>query len=197
MFITFEGGEGCGKSTHIRLLASYLKSQGKKVLLTLEPGGTELGRSLRQILLKKKGVSAKAELLLFAADRIEHVEKVVKPALKKGYIVVCDRYFDSTFAYQIGGRGLPPDLVKLLNKISTTGLIPDLTFLLDLSAEQGLGRALVQTKFEKEALVFHKRIRKQFLKLATANKKRIKVINSTKSISDVQKEIRDICRAKI
>ncbi len=197
IFITFEGGEGCGKSTHIRLLASYLRSSRRKVVMTLEPGGTELGRALRRILLKNKSIANISELMLFAADRVEHIEKVIKPALKKGYIVLCDRYCDSTVAYQIGGRGINPKTVTLLNKISSEGLKPDLTFLLDLPIEIGLKRALVKTKFEKEAVAFHKRVRSGFLKIARRDKRRVKVIDSTQSIDAVQEEIRAICKAKI
>lgn len=196
MFITFEGGEGSGKSTHIRLLKKYLASKGKKALVTLEPGGTPFGKTLREILLSKK-IPKISELMLFVADRVDHVEKVIRPALRKGYIVLCDRYIDSTAAYQLGGRGLPEDLVNYLNKISSCGVVPDLTFLLDLPVEKGLGRALVKTKFEKEKLSFHRAIRKQFLKIAGSNRSRVKIINAEKTISDVQEEIREICRAKI
>ncbi|NQU18059.1 MAG: dTMP kinase [Candidatus Saganbacteria bacterium] len=197
MLITFEGGEGCGKSTHIKLLAKYLRSKMKKVLLTLEPGGTPFGKGLRKILLNDRTVSPLAELLLFAADRAQHVEKIIKPALKKGYIVLCDRYFDSTMAYQINGRKLSAGLVKLLVEISSHDLDPDLTLLLDINVKDGLKRAEVRTKFEKEKLAFHKRVRKGFLEIAAKNKRRVVLIDSTKSISDVQKEIREICKAKI
>lgn len=197
MLITFEGGEGCGKTTHLKLLAGYLRSLSKQVVVTREPGGTKLGRRLRRILLKNKPASNTAELFLFAVDRMEHVEKVVKPSLKKKMIVLCDRYTDSTYAYQSGGRGIPAGLVKLVNQISSAGIKPDLTFLLDLPVRVGLKRALVRTRFEKEIIAFHQRVRRAFRSIARRDRKRIKIIDSLKPIKTVQKEIRKICKAKI
>ncbi|OGC04033.1 dTMP kinase [candidate division WOR-1 bacterium RIFOXYA12_FULL_43_27] len=197
MLITFEGGEGSGKSTQIRLLEKYLAGLGKKVLSTAEPGGTELGYQLRKILLTGEKPDPLAELLLFAADRAEHVAKVIKPALEKGRIVLSDRYFDSTVAYQIGGRGLSVKTVEFLNQLASGGLKPDLTFLLDLPVEEGLKRALVETKFEREELSFHQRVRKMFLKIAAQDPKRVKVIDSTAPVTEVQEEIQKLCKAKI
>jgi len=128
LFITFEGGEGCGKSTHSKMLEKYLKGKGYNVLLTREPGGTKLGKNIRDILLSEKTILADGtELMLFAADRLEHVDKVIKPELQNGKIVICDRFTDSTTAYQIGGRGVAEDMVRYINCISSEGLIPDRT----------------------------------------------------------------------
>jgi len=194
MFITFEGGEGCGKSTHSKLLKKYLKNKGYKVILTFEPGGTEVGRILRKALLKgPRLVSRYSELFLFAADRSEHVESVIKPGLKACMIVISDRFVDSTAAYQIAGRGLPKDLVSEMNRISSGGLMPDLTFLLDIPPKIGVARGTKSTKkdkFESENMAFHKRIRKAYLRIAKLEPKRIKVISSIMSAGEVQGIIR-------
>ena len=197
MFITFEGGEGCGKSTHSRRLKEYLESLGHKVVLTREPGGTLLGEDIRKILLSPRNtLSHEAEILLFAADRIEHVEKVIKPALKEGKTVISDRFIDSTTAYQIGGRKLAEDQVRYLNMISSQGLTPDLTFILETSVKIGLERATRGStpadRFEKEDLAFHERVRKMYLEIAEENPERVKVINTERPVDEVQKEIREI-----
>lgn len=197
--ITFEGGEGCGKSTQIKLLEKYLKSQGLRVVLTREPGGSKCGREIRKILLTSPvKLSRIAELLLFIADRTQHVEEVIKPALETGAIVLCDRFIDSTLAYQIGGRELPEDLVRYLNNISSSGLLPDLTFLLDVSASIGLARALGKgsgvDKFESETVVFHEKLRKKYLEIARENPQRIKIINSEKPLEQTQAEIKSITK---
>ena len=197
MFITFEGGEGSGKTTQVKLLAEFFKSQKKKVFETFEPGDTALGKSLRKVLLSNDNLSDLTELLLFAADRVEHVEKVIKKKLKQGFIVLCDRYIDSTTAYQVGGRNLNPKLVEFLNGAASMGLKPDLTFLLDIPAEIGVKRALVKNKFERKNSEFHKRVRRQFLKIAKENKRRVKVIDATRSVEEISKEISKTCKAKI
>lgn len=193
MFITFEGPDGSGKTTQSKLLFDYLKSAGKDVVWTREPGGTELGKKLRNILLDDKTIKAdkNAELLLFCADRAQHVAEIIKPALALGKIVICDRYIDSTTAYQAGGRGFPEKMIKDLNAYSTDNLIPDLTFLIDVPSELGLQRATktASDKFEDEALEFHKRVRAMYLKLAKKNR-RIKLFDGTKTIEQIFSEIK-------
>jgi dTMP kinase len=199
MLITFEGGEGCGKSTHAQLLKEYLELSGKQVVLTKEPGGTIFGVTLRKILLEGDfSLESQSEIFLFAADRMEHVEKVIRPALAEGKIVISDRFIDSTIAYQLGGRGLPEDLVRYINWISCRGLIPDITFLLDVKVEEGLKRALgrgAADRFEKEILAFHERVRDKYLEIAQNEPERVKVIETFKDVSEVQKEIRDQVRS--
>lgn len=197
MFITFEGPEGCGKSTHSKKLKSFLEGKGHKVLLTLEPGGTQVGKHIRDILLDPKSVlDETTEVYLFAADRSEHVSKIILPALKEGKFVISDRYVDSTLAYQIGGRGLPEDLVRYVNMISSKGLIPDLTLLLDVSPEIGLKRATQVgslDRFEKEKIQFHKKVREKYLEIAKNDPQRIKVVNTdNREIDEIQEEIRKI-----
>ncbi len=201
MFITFEGGEGCGKSTHARLLMKHLVKRGLDVTLTREPGGTRLGRNLRKVLLKIGRLSSGiTELMLFAADRAEHVEGVIKPALKARKIVLCDRYIDSTTAYQMGGRKLPGSLVSRMNDISSLGVAPDLTILLDIPPKLGIKRGTYNTKkdrFESENLDFHRRVRSAFLKVAGKERKRIRVISSLKPLKEVQDMIRRIVDEKL
>ncbi len=192
MFITFEGGEGCGKTTHIELLAEYLKAKGKDIIVTKEPGGTEIGKEIREMLLEKEP-EVHSEILLFGADRIEHVEKVIKPALTAGKIVLCDRYIDSTIAYQLSGRGLPEDLVRYVNWISSRGIMPELTFLLDIPVKDGIERAKSRGKlnrFDAEISGFHERVRDKYIEIASRNKDRIVVVDSLRPIDSVQKEIR-------
>lgn len=199
MFITFEGGEGCGKTTHIELLAQFLSSLGHIVLVTKEPGGTELGLELRKILLDKDP-EVFSEIFLFAADRIEHVEKTIKPALNAGKIVLCDRFTDSTLAYQLGGRGLPEDLVRYVNWISSRGIIPELTFLLDIPISEGIKRAKERgelNRFDSEITAFHERVRDKYIEIAANEKERIKIVDSLSPIEEVQDRIREIALKKI
>jgi dTMP kinase len=201
MFITFEGGEGCGKSTHARLLEKYLKGKGYGVVHTLEPGGTEIGKKLRQILLKGERLASKySEMLLFAADRAEHVASVIKPGLKAGKIVISDRFIDSTTAYQIAGRKLPGDFVDQMNRISSDGLVPDLTFLLDVPPKTGIPRGTRRSKkdkFESENNGFHQRVRSAYLRIAKLEPKRVKIISTSGAIEDAQGEIRRITDEKL
>lgn len=198
MFLTFEGGEGCGKSTHVKLLAEHLISQGREVVVTHEPGGTPVGEAIRRTLLNKEtGLEVLSEIFLFAADRVEHLEKVIKPALSAGKVVISDRYIDSTIAYQLGGRGLPEDLVRYINWVSCKGLIPDITFLLDVPVEEGLKRTRqrgAEDRFEAEILAFHERVRDKYLGIARDNPERIKVIQSVGSIEEVNRQIRDLIK---
>ena len=202
MFITLEGPEGCGKSTHAKKLKSYLEGKGLKVLLTQEPGGTQVGKLIRQILLDPKSVlDETTEVYLFAADRSEHVSKIILPALKEGKTVISDRYIDSTLAYQISGRGLPEDLVRYLNMVSSKGLMPDLTILLDVSPEIGLKRATQATpadRFEQEKLDFHTKVRQKYLDIAKTDPDRVKVLKTDhQSIDELQEDLRKIVEAKL
>jgi dTMP kinase len=197
MFISFEGCEGCGKTTHSRTLAEYLREQGKDVLVTREPGGTRFGEKLREILLDAaEDFSDRAEIFLFAADRIQHVQTVIRPALQQGKVVLCDRYIDSTFAYQVGGRRLPRELVNYLIFVSADGLLPDLTFYLDVPPAVGLARAgqrkETATRFEKEDAAFHQRVRQSFLSLVRENPVRIKAIDTAGTISETQAAIQKV-----
>jgi len=194
-FITMEGGEGCGKTTHSKALKKHLEGRGYKVILTREPGGTPTGKAIRRILLSNSSrINAAAELLLFAADRFEHVQKIVAPALSEGSVVISDRYVDSTTAYQIGGRGLPEDMVKYINRVSSAGVVPDLTFILDVSPKIGMKRASVdgRDRFERESIEFHTMVRKAFLNIGKRSPKRVKIIDSNKDLATVGDEIMHI-----
>jgi len=202
MFITFEGSEGCGKTTHTEKLKTHLEGQDYQVVLSKEPGGTELGQKIREVLLHSGKVdNAITELLLFASDRAEHVSRVILPALRAGKIVISDRFIDSTLAYQVGGSSLPEDLVRYMNMISSQGIIPDITILLDISVELGLKRAQVKgaaDRFEKEKIEFHKRVREKYLEIALDDEERVKRIDmGDKKIDQVQEEIRKIIDEKL
>ena len=192
MFLTVEGIEGAGKSTFIGLLEDELTKRGVDFLHTREPGGCALGRQIRPLLLDaSQKVSARAELFLFLADRAQHVSDTIRPALEAGRWVVCDRYADSTIAYQGYGRGMDPEELQKLNDYATDGLWPDITFLLDLPAEVGLRRALARNgregltqsegRFEAEALAFHQRIREGFLLRAARWPERFRVLDAART----------------
>jgi dTMP kinase len=193
LFITFEGGEGCGKSTQSRRLYRRLEKLAIPALLIHEPGVTALGRKIRRLLKWSEGlnISPIAELLLFNAARAQLVTEVIKPELEKGVIVIGDRYADSTTAYQGYGRGLDMGAVAAVNKIGTQGLTPDLTILMDIPVEEGLARKKDKKsdRFEMENLDFHKRVREGYLKLAAAEPKRWLVIDAGKSKEDIAEEI--------
>ena len=181
LFITFEGGEGSGKSTQARLLYHHLQKQKTPSLLTHEPGVTDLGEKINDILKwsKDTNISPMAELLLFNTSRAQLVSEVIKPALEKGTVVICDRYADSTTAYQGYGRGLDLATVEAVNKIGASGLVPDITFLLDIPVEQGLDRIEKnKDRFEIESIDFHKRIREGYRALAEAEPQRWCEINA-------------------
>ena len=192
MFLTIEGIEGAGKSTFIGLLEAELVKRGVDFLRTREPGGCALGRQIRPLLLEaSQKVSGRAELFLFLADRAQHVADTIRPALERGQWVICDRYADSTIAYQGYGRGMDPEELQKLNDYATGGLWPDITFLLDLPAEVGLGRALARNgregltqsegRFEAEALAFHQRIREGFLARAARWPQRFRVLDAAQT----------------
>lgn len=197
LFITFEGGEGAGKTTLIEKLEAHLTQRGHQVLKTREPGGTELGEMIRSILLTHKNpISTHAELALFLASRAQHIAEVIQPALAAGKIVLCDRFNDSSIAYQGGARGLGMQGVEKVCSFFTQNKEPHLTFYLDLDPEVGLKRAAQikeQDRIELEALSFHKKIRESFLKLAQDKPERFRVIDATlppeKVFEEVQKEI--------
>lgn len=182
LFITFEGGEGCGKSTQSRLLLKKLERQNVPVLLTHEPGGTALGNESRRILKRKRdsSISPQAELFLLAASRAQLVAELIRPALEEGKVVICDRFTHSTMVYQGYGRGLDFTAIKMVNNMATRYLNPDLIILLDISPEQGLARKQsLKDRFELEDLSFHRRVREGYLKMAAAEPDRWLVIDAS------------------
>jgi len=196
LFITIEGIEGGGKTTQVGLLAAALEKLGRSVRVTREPGGTELGGKVRELLLHSgTKLGRYAELFLILADRAEHVESLIRPALRDGTIVLCDRFADSTLAYQAFGRQLPLDEVRTVESIARQGLLPDLTFVLDCPVETGLARTrkrrgeAAADRFEGEAAAFHERVRQGFLTLAREDPERLRVIDSTRPRDDVHREI--------
>ena len=198
-FITFEGGEGCGKSTQIRLLADRLRAAGREVLLTREPGGTPLAEKIRSLVREESDdpPNARAETLLFLASRAQVVESVIRPALAAGTWVLCDRFFDSTFAYQGYGRGLDLLELKRLNAFATGGLVPDRTLLLDVAPETSAARMRAREqaahteadRMEKAGDGFHARLRKGFLELSAAEPERFVVIAAEDGVDDVAEKI--------
>jgi dTMP kinase len=194
LFIAFEGGDGAGKTTQGRLLAIWLREQGFDVVTTQEPGATKIGMRLRALLLdtNNAGMSSYCEALLYAADRAEHVATVIEPALAKGAVVITDRYIDSSLAYQGAGRGLRTDEVARLNRWATGGRVPDLTILLDMPPEAGLGRNTASAdRLESESLEFHRRVRAGFLALARADPSRYLVLDATRPPEAIFPEIKD------
>jgi dTMP kinase len=182
LFITFEGGEGCGKTTQARLLSKKLEQQNIPVVLTHEPGGTALGNEIRKLLKKKRGspISPQAELFLFAASRVQLVSELIRPALEQGKAVICDRFTYSTVVYQGCGRGLDLTTVELVNNMATQDLKPDLIILLDISPEQGLTRKRsLRDRFELEDLAFHHRVREGYVKMAGAEPDRWLLIDAS------------------
>lgn len=190
MFITFEGGEGSGKTTQARLLGERLTQLGYQVVVTREPGGTPLGAKLRALLLDVESqVEPRAELLLYAADRAQHVATLIRPALADGKIVISDRYADSALAYQGYGRGLDLTALRQIMAFATSGLQPDLTFFLDLDPQQGLARraqAGASNRFEAQTLEFHRRVREGYLALIAAEPERWVRIDADQPLAVVQ-----------
>lgn len=194
IFITFDGPEGCGKSTHSRLVAEYLRSKGAKVLRTREPGGTKIGECMRSILLdpRNKGILVMTEAFLYLAARVQIVNEIIKPALKQGKIVICDRFQDATVVYQGHAGGLDIKLLNELGKIASGGLKPDLSVFLDIDSKTGLKRAGCKDRMELKSLAFHKKVRNGYLSLAKKEPKRIKVVKVRGSIEDTRNKIRKI-----
>ncbi|HLO84653.1 MAG TPA: dTMP kinase [Nostocaceae cyanobacterium] len=197
--IVFEGVEGCGKTTQMQLCFEWLSSLGLSVVVTREPGGTELGLDLRRLLLEKsedKPIAQLTELLLYAADRAQHVEQELKPHLNQGKWILCDRYTDSTIAYQGYGRKLDISLINQLNQIATSGLESDLTIWLDVDVEEGLTRKRanldVFDRIEQEAIAFHRRVQQGYQELANSHPARIVPVDGSLSQEKVHKSIRKI-----
>jgi dTMP kinase len=199
--ITFEGIDGCGKTTQFRLLAQWLRDRGEDVVETVEPGGTAIGRQIRKILLDpaNAGIQPRTELLLYFASRAQNVDEVIRPALDGGHIVLCDRFTDSTLVYQGCGRGLDTDVVRDLDRIACRGLKPDVTFLIDIDLETSLMRARrrnervgqAESRIDEESAAFHERVRQGYLALAKAEPDRIVVIDGAAGIAEVGQRIRE------
>lgn len=196
-FITFEGIDGSGKSTQLRMLAGALRQRSIDIITTCEPGGTPLGRRLREAFLEtEETVAPIAELLLFAADRAQHVEFLIKPALREGRIVISDRYADATFAYQGAGRGFPEPTVNQIIKLATGGLKPDLTVFFDISVENALRRMRDRTevgervnRMDVETAEFYSRVREAYLGIAAKEPKRFRVIDANGSVEEIQARV--------
>lgn len=192
-FITFEGIEGCGKTTQAELLYQWLLDSGREVVLTREPGGTPIAEEVRRLILKSGGeyFPPFSELCLYLAARGFHVENLIKPSLDKGMWVICDRFVDSTVAYQGYGRGIDVHLIEKLNEEVTGGVKPELTFLIDVPVEVGLSRIRnrTQDRLESERINFHERVRNGFLEIARANPQRVVVVNGTGSAKEVFKTV--------
>jgi dTMP kinase len=194
-FIAFEGGEGAGKSTQVRLLAKAVSAAGHEVVTTLEPGDTKVGRQLRKILLGHQTgtIDPRTEALLYAADRAEHVASVVGPALDRGAVCITDRYIDSSIAYQGAGRVLEPDDIERISMWATGDLLPDLTIVLDIDPEVGLTRfSSPADRLEAEPLAFHQRVREHFLTLSSRSPARYLVVDATAPVDAVSSQIRSV-----
>jgi dTMP kinase len=196
-FITFEGIDGCGKSTQLRMLASELRLRGREVVATREPGGTPLGTRIRQLVLDtEEQVDPLAELLLYAADRAQHVRTLVRPALESGHVVLSDRYADATVAYQGAGRGFPDEIVSELVALATGGLMPDLTLIFDLPVDESQRRAHRRTstghkhdRLDAEDAAFHTRVRDAYQRIANAEPERVRVIDAAGSVQETQAQV--------
>lgn len=209
MFITLEGIEGSGKTTQMAHIARFLADHGRTCVRTREPGGTRIGAKLRAILLDPahRNLAPGAELLLYTADRVQHVREVVQPALGDGKTVICDRFFDATMVYQGYARGLDRELIRTLHALLLDGLKPDLTLLLDLDPKVGLARAWQQldsgsrdddeSRFEKEALAFHQKVRDGYLDLAAREPERFAVVDADRSEAAVRETIFEILAARM
>ncbi len=193
-FITFEGIDGCGKSTQAKRLVSRLNNEGIPALLTLEPGGTKIGSYIRKILLdpKNKDISELTELFLYLADRSQHMKEVIAPSLKKGMWIISDRFYDATLAYQGFGRGISRDFILMLNNHICEDIRPDITFLLDCPVEIAIKRRnrrdsdQDQIRFEQEDVIFHEKVRKGYLWIAEQFKDRVVIIDATRSVEEIE-----------
>ena len=206
-FVTFEGIEGCGKTTQAARLKAALEKRGKSVVLTREPGGTAIGTRIRELLLDPttKGLHALAELLLYEADRAQHVAETIRPALDAGKIVICDRFADASTAYQGAARGLAHDTVEALNRMATGGLEPSLTLLLDVPPATSVQRARERAaktgdrpdRFEREDLPFHEAVRAGYLEIAGRRPGRFVRIDANRGADDVERDVLDVVLAKL
>ena len=201
LFITFEGIDFCGKTTQAKKLAWYLRKKGYDVLLIREPGGDKISEKIRKVLLSEKntGMSGLTELLLYEASRAQLTQKVILPALKQKKVVVCDRYYDSTLAYQGYGRGLDKKAIIHLNRIAALGLSPDLTILIDVPVAVSLRRKdkkkRKEDRLEKEKIEFHKKIREGYLKIARQSQARIKVIDGSEDVNKTWQKVKKVAES--
>jgi dTMP kinase len=192
LFVCFEGGDGAGKSTQVRLLTDVLEQQGREVVVTRQPGGTPLGAQIRELVLHGDHVSARAEALLFAADKAHHVDQLIKPALADGKVVITDRYVDSSITYQGAGRELGADEITALQHWAVGGLLPDLTIVLDVSPEVGRERrGDVHDRLESEADAFHAAVRRGYLELAAQDPERYLVLDASKPVEHLHAAVVD------
>lgn len=198
LFITFEGADGCGKTTQLKLLAEYLNNKGSEIVITREPGGKGIGERIREILLNYDGeVSSNCEAFLFLADRAQNIDIIVKPAIESGKVVLCDRHTDSTLAYQGYGRGVDLERAKMLNKIATSGLVPDLTFVFDVDVETSMSRVgKNKDRMESAGIEFHNKVRNGYLEIAKQEPDRVKVIDANDSIENIFEQIKQIIEQK-
>lgn len=194
LFITFEGADGCGKTTQLNLLSEYLTEKGFNVVTTREPGSKGLGERIREILLNYDGeVSPNCESFLFLADRAQHIDVIVKPAVEAGKIVLCDRHIDSTIAYQGYGRGIDLERLRMLNNLATSNFKPDLTFVFDIDVETSMSRVgKEKDRMESAGIEFHEKVRKGYLEIAKQESQRVKVINSKDSIENIFTKVKNI-----
>jgi len=201
LFITFEGPEGSGKTVQAKLLYAYLKERGYAVILTREPGGTAIGDQVRSVLLSPQNTEmrAEAEILLFSASRAQLVRQVIRPHLEQGDIVICDRYADSTLAYQGYGLGLDLDTLKAITAFATGGLKPDLTLYLDVDVEEGLRRRHGQewNRLDAKDIAYHRRVRHGYLELIKAEPQRWVVLDGARAVEQVQREIQEVVSKKL
>ena len=199
LFITFEGTDGCGKTTQIELLKRYLEEKGYKVVLTREPGAKGLGEKLREILLNYDGdVSSNCESFLFLADRAQHIDMLIKPAIERAEVVLCDRHTDSTVAYQGYGRGLDLNQIKMLNDIATNGVKPDMTFVFDIDIETAQKRVgKTKDRMESAGIEFFKRVRQGYLEIAKSEPERVKVLDATQTIETIANQVKEYIDTKL
>jgi dTMP kinase len=206
-FITFEGVDGSGKTTQFRMLAQWLRERGREVVETVEPGGTAIGRQIRKILLDPASadIQPRAELLLYFASRAQNVDQVIRPALEAGQTVLCDRFTDSTLVYQGCGRGLDTEVVRDLDRIACRGLKPDLTILVDVDAEVSLARAWArneaqphcETRMDDQAIEFHRKVYQAYHALAAAEPERVKVVDGSADMDEIEREVWSIVSAHV
>lgn len=194
LFITFEGADGCGKTTQIKLVKDYLEKSGYEVVLTREPGAKGLGEKIREILLNYDGiVSDSSESFLFLADRAQNIDTIVNPAVEKGKIVLCDRHIDSTVAYQGYGRGLNLERINKLNLLATDGRVPDLTIVFDIDVETSMQRVgKEKDRMESAGIEFHNRVRNGYLEIAKNEPERVKVVDGREGIEKVFENVKDL-----
>jgi dTMP kinase len=192
LLVTFEGIEGSGKTTQVGLTKAFIEEQGYPCLATQEPGGVPLGHEIRRLLLDKDDVRIDplAELFLLEANRAQHVVEVIRPALEKGLVILCDRYTDATIAYQGAGRGVEVTLIEQMNRTAIDGLTPQLTIILDCPVAVGMARAKGEDRFEREDTAFHERVRKGYLQIARQEPQRVQVLSAEGTQMEIQKQIR-------